>query len=384
MENFKEDIEDSEESSVENLSDDEKEKASQNGIAKSNTKEVTKTHEDVASHDSDSVSLTKIPRVRRNEDRKNFENSVEDDEPIDADRINLDFENDRFFNSLQEFKRALIKDQKQKLRPIVSEWFENDDWNTQSILFIYLSINYQDKDIFRYIMRNINENTLNDIDYDLSLVLRHNDGYELLSEQNTRQRFILNNRAFSISVFLNVSFLSEQILTNSQIILSTQLMLKMIQHDQRDLIKYCLKYRAEYDKEIKNSRILLSGAHLEQSLSNKILLSDFFNLMLEKNYSFAQISQQMIYLKHYINYRELFVLFAARRKVRLLSFLINSSELNFKFEGYMIIDVMANDVYDIAMLLYREYFLKISENSYDKIIKYLTTSFMKTGQTEEK
>ena len=129
---------------------------------------------------------------------------------------------------------------------------------------------------------------------------------------------------------------------------------------------------------------MLSGAHLEQSLSNKILLSDFFNLMLEKDYSHEEICQKLIFLKHYVNYTELFVLFAVRRKVRLMSFLINSSDLNFQFKPHLIIDILTNDVYDIAMLLYREYFLKFSEENYRKIIRHITTAFMKTGQTEEK
>lgn len=178
--------------------------------------------------------------------------------------------------------------------------------------------------------------------------------------------------------------MAEHILTNSQIILSQELMVKMIETRQTELIKYCLKYQAEYDKAIKNSRILLSGAHLEQSLSNKILLSDFFNLMLEQDYSHHRICKNLVYLKHYINYREIFVLFAVRRKVRLMSFLINTVELSFQFKPYLILDVLANDVYDIALLLYREYFLKLSEKNNIKIISYLTTAFMKTGQTEEK
>ena len=223
-----------------------------------------------------------------------------------------------------------------------------------------------------------------DTDVDLGEILKRFDAYEVLSNFTTKERFKLNNRAFYVSVYLNAVKLAEQILTNSQIILSTDLMVKMIESNQRELIKYCLKYHAEYDKQIKNSRILLSGAHLEKSLSNKILLSDFFNLMLEQDYSFNTICQQLIYLKHYINYREIFILFAVRRKVRLMSFLINSIELNFKFKPYLILDVLANDVYDIALLLYREYFLKLSEQSYSKLITYLTTAFMKTGQTEEK
>jgi hypothetical protein len=187
-----------------------------------------------------------------------------------------------------------------------------------------------------------------------------------------------------LSVYLKTDSLSEGILTNSRIILSTELMTRMIETNQIKLIKYCLKYHAEYDKDIKNSRILLSGAHLEQSLSNKILLSDFFNLMLERDYSFAKISKQLMYLKHFLNSREIFVLFAVKRKVRLMSYLINSMELNFNFKPYLILDVLANDVYDIALLLYREYFLKFSDQIYTKIINYMTTAFMKTGQTEEK
>lgn len=67
-----------------------------------------------------------------------------------------------------------------------------------------------------------------------------------------------------------------------------------------------------------------------------------------------------------------------------MSFLINTQELNFRFKPYLILDVLANDVYDIALLLYREYFLKLTEKNNTKIISYLTTAFMKTGQTEEK
>ena len=43
---------------------------------------------------------------------------------------------------------------------------------------------------------------------------------------------------------------------------------------------------------------------------------------------------------------------------------------------------MANDVFDIALLLYREYFLKIKD--YRKFVSYLTTSFRKEGMMEEK
>ena len=66
----------------------------------------------------------------------------------------------------------------------------------------------------------------------------------------------------------------------------------------------------------------------------------------------------------------------------LMSYLLNSEEFGFQFEPHLLADVMANDVFDIALLLYREYFLQIKD--YRKFISYLTTSFRKEGQMEEK
>lgn len=252
------------------------------------------------------------------------------------------------------------------------------------MLFLYLTANYFEKDIFKVIVKNIKMDELKVTESELSEILKKHNAFELLSNHQTKERKILNNRAFFVAVFLNMVKLAEQILTNSMIVLSTELMVRMIESDQTELIRYCLKYKAQYDKEIKNNRILLSGALLEASLSNEILLSDFFNLMLQKNYSYKRICQQLVFLKYFINYRELFVLFASRRKVRLVSFLINSSDLNFKFKSYLILDILANDVYDISLLLYREYFLQMSEKTNQTIIRYLTMSFMNTGQTEEK
>lgn len=75
----------------------------------------------------------------------------------------------------------------------------------------------------------------------------------------------------------------------------------------------CLKYKAEYDVKIKSERITLSGYFMEESLDNKILLSDFINLMLEKWFVFPQIKWYIIDLKDFLNFWELFVLFAVKR-----------------------------------------------------------------------
>lgn len=61
-----------------------------------------------------------------------------------------------------------------------------------------------------------------------------------------------------------------------------------------------------------------------------------------------------------IDLRELFLLFAMKRKLKLMSHLINSDDFSaFEFSEDNFCDVIENDVYDIGVLLYREYFLKI-------------------------
>lgn len=63
----------------------------------------------------------------------------------------------------------------------------------------------------------------------------------------------------------------------------------------------------------------------------------------------------------HIDLRELFLLFAMKRKLKLMSHLINSDDFSkFEFTEDNFSDVIENDVYDIGVLLYREYFLKIS------------------------
>jgi len=84
----------------------------------------------------------------------------------------------------------------------------------------------------------------------------------------------------------------------------------MIDYEQNDLILLCLKYKAEYDLKIKADRISLSGYFMEEALENKILLSDYIHLMLEKKFVFPQIKMYLLHLWDFINFRELFVLFA--------------------------------------------------------------------------
>ena len=58
---------------------------------------------------------------------------------------------------------------------------------------------------------------------------------------------------------------------------------------------------------------------------------------------------------------ELFLMFTIKRKLKLMSHIINSEDFMLEFDENNFIDVIENDVYDMAVLLYREFFLKITK-----------------------
>lgn len=62
-----------------------------------------------------------------------------------------------------------------------------------------------------------------------------------------------------------------------------------------------------------------------------------------------------------IDQRELFLMFAIKRKLKLMSHMINNEDFLLEFSEANFIDVIENDVYDMAVLLYREYFLEIKD-----------------------
>jgi hypothetical protein len=79
-----------------------------------------------------------------------------------------------------------------------------------------------------------------------------------------------------------------------------------------------------------------------------------------------------------VDMREMFLLFAIKRKIKLMSYIINSDEFAMEFQESNFIDVIENDAYEIAVLLYREYFLLINQQP-EKINSLLVNSFSKTN-----
>ena len=84
--------------------------------------------------------------------------------------------------------------------------------------------------------------------------------------------------------------------------------------------------------------------------------------------------------------REIFLLFAIKRKVKLMSFMINADEFQFQMEFTEdnFIDIIENSAYDMGVLLYREYFLVLN-NQTEKIVKLLVNAFSESnGMLESK
>ena len=82
--------------------------------------------------------------------------------------------------------------------------------------------------------------------------------------------------------------------------------------------------------------------------------------------------------------REMFLLFAIKRKIKLMSFLINSEDFEMEFNEDNFIDIIENSAYDIGVLLYREYFL-LFNNKVEKIVTLLVNAFTESnGMLEAK
>jgi len=97
--------------------------------------------------------------------------------------------------------------------------------------------------------------------------------------------------------------------------------------------------------------------------------------MLEQKWSSMRIRETILsYCKkgklETTDEREMFLLFAIKRKLKLMSFMINSDEFGMEFTEDNFIDVIENSAYDMGVLLYREYFLILNERV-EKIVTLL-------------
>ena len=107
--------------------------------------------------------------------------------------------------------------------------------------------------------------------------------------------------------------------------------------------------------------------------------------MLELNWKSREISEVLTnYSKKgkidSVDLRELFLMFAVKRKIKLMSMLINGDIFLMEFTEENFLDVIVNDAFDMGVLLYREYFLLLkSPKILDKIMVHLVNSFSQSS-----
>ena len=120
-----------------------------------------------------------------------------------------------------------------------------------------------------------------------------------------------------------------------------------------------------------------------------IRLVDFIHIMLELKWKSSTIVQV---IDGYSNkskmnsndVRELFLLFAIKRKIKLMSYVVNNEDLGFEVRVDNFLDIIENCAYDVGVLFYREYFLHLNVQE-DKIVSLLVNSFSETnGMLESK
>jgi hypothetical protein len=164
----------------------------------------------------------------------------------------------------------------------------------------------------------------------------------------------------------------------------------MLIRRQEGLIKLCIKNNAVFDAgDASTKKIRFTGRASAPYKDQAIRLVDFIHIMLEQKWSSQEIRETIVsYCQKgkldTQDERELFLLFALKRKIKLMSFLIVSREFRFAFKEENFIDIIENSAYDVGVLLYREYFLVLNEKV-DKIVTLLVNAFTETnGMLEAK
>lgn len=185
----------------------------------------------------------------------------------------------------------------------------------------------------------------------------------LTDSDDSLDRYTLNQVSFETALdkdFMDIAF---HFIENGLVKITWDMIRKMLANRQEYLVKQCIKYGTKFDSgaaQIK--KIIFAGATSSLIEERNIRLVDFIQIMLELKWKSSEI---ITVLSNYykkgqidgVDKRELFLLFSMKRKIKLMSHIINSDDFKFEFKEINFIDVIENEVYDMAVLLYREYFL---------------------------
>jgi hypothetical protein len=90
-------------------------------------------------------------------------------------------------------------------------------------------------------------------------LFRSDTCFKDLSNEEYGRRRVLDNMVFSLSIERNAYNLVEHLITKSQITVTKRLIQKMIDQDQKQIIKLCLRYKTKFDIGIKQNRLFING-----------------------------------------------------------------------------------------------------------------------------
>ena len=146
------------------------------------------------------------------------------------------------------------------------------------------------------------------------------------------------------------------------------------------MVKKCIKNNIKFESQDAQTKKLKFAGRAAAPLEDRtIRLVDFIHIMLELQWSSLEVRTVILnYCKkgkmERNDLRELFLLFAIKRKIKLMSFLVNSEEFKMEVDENNFIDIIENSAYDIGVLVYREYFLLLNTKT-DKIVNLLIKAF---------
>jgi len=255
----------------------------------------------------------------------------------------------------------------------------------EALLYAYYAINYLDEEAFRAVLGRTNRFQGRS---DLQRLLGGERSYQkLVNKGHSREK--LEQKAFEVSIKKDYIDVSVHFLETTSVYITWELVRYMILRKRIPLVKKCVKLQVRFDPTSSGMRKILFAGSLASTSSRAIKVVDFVQIMLEQHWSSDDIKKVLNdYVAHSKidpqDVRELFLMCAIKRKLKLMSFLINERAYDFTFQEINFIDVLENNALDMAVLLYREYFLILTEK-YENMNKLLVDSFNKSnGQLEAK
>lgn len=235
------------------------------------------------------------------------------------------------------------------------------------LLYLYFCIRYYDEQLYKVILSRTNN--LEGAYIDIQQIVKDKQSYyKLTSNQDSYDRFKLNQVSFEIALDKDFQDVAFHFIENSLIHITWEMVEKMLANRQEKIVKQCIKYGTKFDSgAAQYKKIIFAGRTAAPMEDRQIRLVDFIQIMLELKWSSDEIKEVLkkYYSKSSIDVtdaRELFLLFTMKRKLKLMSHMINNDDFNLEFKEANFIDVIENDVFDMGVLLYREYFLEIKED----------------------